>query len=356
MNLLVTYKAVDMAFYKMLEGLSDDSCFCIYVAVDTDEEARKAESSHCIPIKIPSISSKFSWKVIKTLRCIIKEYNIDIVFSPSSAGLSNSLFASLGTKVKNVGYRGTQAKLKLADPTYYLGILNPRVTHIVCETDDIFDYLSRFIKKTKLSVALKPFDVTWVEGACRTPKQVEGIPENAFKCIYIGATKGRPFKGLTYLIKAFQQMNHPLAHLIVIGEYSDDDYSLARKGVAGDRVHFLGRRSDAIYFLPKQDLFILPALRDASPRVVREAMACEVPCIVTDIPGARDLIVNNESGILVPAASPYEMADAIQKLINDPERLKSLGKAARERIVRDFSVERYVENFKNLFQQVGRNM
>lgn len=354
MNILVTYKAVDMAFYKMLEGLSNDSSFHIYIAVDTDKEAEKAKSSKCIPLKIPSITSKFSWKVIKALRRLVKDYNIDIVFSPSSAGLSNSLFATLGTKVKNMGYRGTQAKLRLTDPTYYLGILNPRVTHIVCETDDIFDYLSSYIKITKLSVALKPFDIAWVEDACLHPKQVEDIPDEAFKCIYIGATKGRPFKGLTHLIKAFQLLNHPLAHLIVIGDYGSEDYTLADEGIAGERIHFLGRRSDAIYFLPKQDLFILPALRDASPRVVREAMACGVPCIVTDIPGARDLIENNKSGVLVPAASPQEIANTIQELIDDPSRLKSLGKAARERIIYEFNVENYVDFFKTLFTNIDR--
>lgn len=112
-------------------------------------------------------------------------------------------------------------------------------------------------------------------------------------------SKGRPFKGLTYLIKAFQILNAPEAHLVVIGDYDNSDYELAQQGVGAERIHFLWNREDAISFLPKQDLFILPALRDASPRVVREAMACGVPCMFTDIPGARDLIVDNESGILV---------------------------------------------------------
>ena len=169
------------------------------------------------------------------------------------------------------------------------------------------------------------------------------------RCIYIGSTKGRPFKGLTFLIKAFQILNDPVAHLVVIGDYDDSDYELARKGPGGERIHFLGARTDAINFLPKQDLFILPALRDASPRVVREAMACGVPCIVTDIPGARDLIVDNESGILVPSRSPEMIAQAIRTLIGDRDRLKALSVASRERIIRDFSVETYVEYFNKLF-------
>ena len=116
---------------------------------------------------------------------------------------SNALFASIGTRAKNIAYRGTQAKLKRFDPTYYLGILNPAVEHVVCETKDIEEYLSRFIARKRLTTSTKPFDIDWIKEAVRTPKQADDIPDDAFRCIYIGATKNRPFKGLTDLIHAF---------------------------------------------------------------------------------------------------------------------------------------------------------
>ena len=203
MNILVTHKAVDVATYKMLGELSKNESYTIYLTVPSASEAAKVEGK-CIPLPISPITSKFSWKVIKTLRRYVKQYDIDLIFSPSTSGLSNALIATIGTSVKNVGYRGTQAKVKKLDPTYYMGILNPRVDHIVCETADIQEYLTRYIDKDKLSVSVKPFDIDWVADACANPKQAEGVPDNAFKCIYIGTTKGRPFKGLTYLIKAFQ--------------------------------------------------------------------------------------------------------------------------------------------------------
>lgn len=352
MNILVTHKAVDVATYKMLGELSQNELFKIYLTVPSAAEAAKVEGK-CIPLNIPPITSKFSWKVIRTLRKYIQEYNIDLIFSPSTSGLSNALIATRGTSVKNVGYRGTQAKVKKFDLTYYMGLLNPRVDHIVCETADIKEYLSRYIDRKKLSVSVKPFDTAWVADACLHPKQAEGVPDDAFKCIYIGTTKGRPFKGLTYLIKAFQILNAPEAHLVVIGDYDNSDYELAQRGAGAERIHFLWNREDAIYFLPKQDLFILPALRDASPRVVREAMACGVPCIVTDIPGARDLIVDNESGLLVPSGSAEKIAEAIRSLMNDRIKLQKLAKASRERIIKEFNVDTYVSYFDKLFTSLS---
>lgn len=348
MNILVTHRAVDLTTYKMLGELSKNTSFKIYVYVPSDKEEKQLEGN-CIPLRGPVIASKFSWKVIQTIRRFIREYQIDLIFSPSTSGLSNALLATRGTSVKNVGYRGTQAKVKWFDPTYRMALLHPRVDHIVCETADIKEYLLQYVPSSKLSVSVKPFATEWVADACQHPKQVEGISDDDFKCIYIGTTKGRPFKGLTYLIKAFQLLNAPKAHLVVIGDYDNSDYELAQQGPYADHIHFLWNREDAIDFLPKQDLFILPALRDASPRVVREAMACGVPCIVTDIPGARDLIVDGESGGLVPSGSPEKIAEAMQDLMTHRDKLHRLALAARERIVKDFSVEAYVAYFDKLF-------
>lgn len=293
------------------------------------------------------------WGGVKSLRSYIKHYQIDILFSPSSAGLSNGLLASLGTKVKNVGYRGTQAKVRLGDPTYYLGVLNPRVAHIVCETDDIRDYLARFIPRRKLSVNLKPFEVEWVQDACAAPKQAEGIPEGAVACVYVGSCKGRPFKGLGTLVKAFHLLKDDRVHLVFVGDYDQADYELAQAGPSSGRIHFVGFREDAIRFLPGQDIFVLPSRRDASPRVVREAMACGLPCIVSDIPGARDLLIDGTTGLLFPPDSPQALADAIQTLANDRKRREAMGWAGRERILCDFKAEDYAMRFRDLFQSLS---
>ena len=352
MNILVTSRELDMTGYDMLGRLSQYASFTIYVAIVSDKERDRIQGN-CIPVMIPSLKSKFVWKAIKVLRSLIKQYHIDITFSPSSAGLSNVLFATWGMKVKNIGYRGTQAKVKRTDPTYYLSVLNPRVNHIVCETQDIYEYLSsNFVPDTKLSVNVKPFDVEWVKEACENPLQAADIPDDAVTCVYIGSCKGRPFKGLTCLVNAFHLLNVPKAHLLFVGDYDESDYDLAKKGVSGERIHFLGYRQDAIYFLPKQSIFVLPSLRDASPRVVREAMACELPCVVSDIPGARDLIEDQVTGILVSPDSPEELSFALKRLIEDESLRLQMGKAGKERIIRNFRVDDYVDKFRKLFENL----
>lgn len=353
MNILVTSRELDMTGYDMLGRLSLDPLFNVYIAISSKME-KDSIRGNCVPVMIPILKSKFVFKAVKALRRIIKLYHIDMIFSPSSAGLSNALFASWGMKVKNVGYRGTQAKVKRTDPTYYLSILNPWVNHIVCETPDIYEYLSSgLLPERKLSVNLKPFDVSWVKDACEKPKRVEGIPDDAVTCVYIGSCKGRPFKGLSTLVEAFHLLDNPKAHLIFVGDYDESDYVLAKNGKSGERIHFLGYRRDALYFLPQRDIFILPSLRDASPRVVREAMACGLPCVVSDIPGARDLIKDGVTGILTIPKDSEHLSLTIKRLIEDKDMRLKMGKAGRERIIRDFDVNRYAQNFKKLFENLA---
>lgn len=347
-NLLVTHNELDKAGYYMLEQLSYRPGIKVYITATTEGHLIKG---NCIPVAIPPLTSKIAFKAIKVLRKFIKENDINIIYSPSTRGLSNALFASLGTKAKNIAYKGTQAKFNLTDITYYLGILNPRVKHVICVTQDIKEYSSRFFREDQLSVIPKPFDVSWVENAIQNPETVEGIPEGAFRCLNIASNKKRPFKGLSYLIEAFYLVDDPRLHLILVGDYDDSHYQLAKKGVDEGRIHFLGYRTNAINFIPGQDLFVLPSLRDAAPRVVKESMACGLPCIVTDIPGARDLIIDGVTGFLVPPASPEKLAEAIKVMMNDEKKRDEFGKAGREHIINNFPTEKYTEAFEEVIKQ-----
>lgn len=347
-------KELDQIGYDMLGRLSVCPDFRIFVALSLEKE-RACLQGRCQPLDIPPICSKFDRKAICVLRRHIRQHHIDILFSPGSSALSNGLFASLGTSARNVGYRGTQAKVRRLDPTYYLGVLNPRVAHIVCETEDIRTYLTRFIHPTKLSVNLKPFDVSWVDGAVRSPKQIDGLPPDAVTCVYVGCCKGRPFKGLSVLLQAMHLLDDERVHLLFIGNYDDADADLARRGPAAERIHLLGFQESPVDYLPAQDIFVLPSLRDASPRVIREAMACGLPCVVSNIPGARDLLVDGVTGLLFPAGDAQALAATLRRLIGDGPMRRAMGQAGRERIIRDFNPEAYARRFETLFRALCVN-
>lgn len=348
-NLLCVAEGLDRIGYDMLEQLSYRD-FRVYITSFTGHESQQMPGK-CERITIPPFHSKFSIPAIRALRQAIRKHRIEIIYSVSSAGLSNALFASWSSGALNVGYRGTMAKVRRSDPTYYLGLLNPRVKHVVCANRDIYTYLSRFFPENQLTVNVKPFRPEWIEQARETPRQIENIPSDAFKIIYIANTKGRPHKGLSVLIRAMELLPS-CVHLVFIGNYGDEDATAVKKSPAFARIHFTGEREDAVYYLSSQDLFVLPSLRDASPRTVREAMACGLPCVIADIPGARDLVVKDRTARLAAPGSPESLADNIRFFIDHPEACQTYGRAGLEHLLKDFSPEHYVDTFDRTFHRL----
>lgn len=352
MNLLCVSHKVDIINYGMLKAITDEG-FNAYVTYTTEDE-KNAMQAGITGIPIPPFRRKFKWSAIRAIHKIIKDYKIDVIYAINSSDLSNALFASWGTHAKVVGYRGTQAKIRRSDLTYYLGTLNPRVAHLTCATSDIKEQLSKFIPPAKMTVNPKPYDVSWMEDAFAHPKTVEGIPENAFQVICLANTKGRPFKGLRLLIEGMHILQDPDIHLIHLGDYDEADCKLAQQGPAAEQIHLLGLLKDAIYYLPGKDVCICPSTRDASPRSLREAMACKLACIVTDIPGAKELVVQGKTGLIIPPNSPEAIAESIRYLARNREKAVAFGLAGYERIVTEYTMKKYVQNLKNIFYQVTK--
>lgn len=278
-------------------------------ATYTSDEEREALPKECVALRIPHFKSKFKYASIKEVRSIIKKYRIDVIYASSSIDLSIALFASWGTP-------------------------------------------ARFISPDRMTVSPKPYEVMWMEDVWAHPKSVAGIPSTAFQVICLANTKGRSFKGLRILIRALELLTDTDIHLIYLGEYDKADYKLAQNGPAAKQIHMLGPHKDAVYYLPGKDVCICPSTRDASPRSLREAMACKVACIVTDIPGARDLVVDGRTGIIVQAGSPQAIAEGIRVLAADRAKTKMMGEAGYQRIRTDYTMEEYVRRLKGVFDAI----
>lgn len=341
-TILLIYHDADMVTLRTFEAINAMGQARVVLA-DTNPVTA---SSNLSRVSIQPIKGKLNVKAIKSLRHAIRELSPDVVFAVSTSALSTALFATRGTNTKVIGYRGTQARVHRFDPTYRMALLNKRVHHIVCETQDICQYLSRYIPQEKLSWCPKPYSTDWIKDAIVNPMSAWNPSSDTneyFNLVYIGITKGRPHKGLNYLIDAIQILNLTRPdikpRLTVIGEADPSDINRAT-----DNVKFTGNRPDAIHYLPSADLFVLPSTRDASPRVVREAQACGLPCIVSDIPGARDLIIPDgpkQSGILVPPANPQAIADAVAYIYDNPTLHLRMIDNARENITDNYNPDNY---------------
>jgi len=97
-------------------------------------------------------------------------------------------------------------------------------------------------------------------------------------------------------------------------------------------LEFPGHVSDVRTVLKQSHVVVLPSYREGTPRALLEAGACGLPIIATDVPGCREVVVDRENGLLVPAKDSRALADAITELTSDWLLMRKFGRAGRSRV------------------------
>lgn len=118
---------------------------------------------------------------------------------------------------------------------------------------------------------------------------------------------------------------------------------------AAELVWFAGARSDIPDLLRSLDIFVLPSLGEGISNTILESMACGLPVLATRVGGNPELVSDDVTGMLVTAARPDEMAQAIIRYANAPESRASQGLAARARIESEFSMRNMVEQYMGVY-------
>jgi len=152
---------------------------------------------------------------------------------------------------------------------------------------------------------------------------------------------------------------HPRVHFVLAGEgidiHNKNLLELINRFGVSSQVHLLGERSDTARITAALDIASSSsAFGEGFPNVVGEAMACGIPCVVTDV-GDSGWIVG-ETGRVVPPRDALALAGAWQELIEiGDEQRQALGKEARRRVLKNFSLDAIVRQYEALYEQVGSN-
>ena len=120
----------------------------------------------------------------------------------------------------------------------------------------------------------------------------------------------------------------------------------------GDRMRFLGVRSDVADVLRAADLVVVPSLDDGFPLAVLEAMACAKPVVATPVGGGPEAVIDEVTGLVVPPNEPERLASAMLRVLNDRILGLRMGNAARARVQAQLSVPRLVTAVEALYTEV----
>jgi len=168
-----------------------------------------------------------------------------------------------------------------------------------------------------------------------------GLPDNAYVAGLIGRQVRE--KGVGDFLEAMILLaeRHADLRVLLVGERLSSDHSDGiekelRQAIEklADRIIILGARDDIPSLLAAMDVFCLPSWREGMPRTIIEAMMMAKPVVTTNIRGAREEVIDNVTGLIVPVRSPILLSNAIERLINDRHLGKVMGNAGRKRALK----------------------
>ncbi|MEK6287217.1 MAG: glycosyltransferase [Acidobacteriota bacterium] len=166
----------------------------------------------------------------------------------------------------------------------------------------------------------------------------------------------QPVKGHRYFIEAAASVltKEPSAHFILAGDgplRGEIENHIAQLGIR-EHVHLLGDRSDVSRLTASFDLMALASLHEGLPNAVMEAMAAGVPVVATAVGGTKELIVDGQTGYLVPPANAGALAERITFALANEETSRRLAARGFEFVRDRFSIERMVEAVENLYEEL----
>jgi glycosyltransferase involved in cell wall biosynthesis len=302
------------------------------------------------------IGTKFNINAIRKIRRTLLAGKHQIIHLFNNKAITNGILASLGLPIKVVTYRGQTGNIKRYDPTCYLTHLNPRVDCIVCVSDAVRkDLLEQGVPGQKLITIYKGHDPRWYEDIQPADLSGIGIPPDAF---VVGCVaNNRPRKGVRVLIESSRQIpSDRRIHFILVGRgmTSTEVRTQVSQSPLSDSFHLLDYTNDVLRLVASCDATVLPATKgEGLPKTVIESMALGVTPIVTSTGGSPELIVDGESGLVVPPADAGALARAITRVAEDPVLNQSMGIQARQRIASHFNLEQSVEGHRKLYQSLA---
>jgi sugar transferase (PEP-CTERM/EpsH1 system associated) len=165
-----------------------------------------------------------------------------------------------------------------------------------------------------------------------------------------------PVKNQEALLEAFARLRqrHAGLQLVIVGDGPLRGHLQSRArslGVAGD-VTFTGSRTDTPELLRSFDVFVLPSVNEGISNTILEAMACGVPVVASGVGGNPELVVDGACGSLYDPADPQALQQAILPYLGDPALRERQGRAARERVVQNFSLHSMVGRYLALYDEL----
>lgn len=175
------------------------------------------------------------------------------------------------------------------------------------------------------------------------------------ECVYLNVSRYVDAKAQTDLVDAMAEVvaDDPDSHLFVVGWGPLEETLRTAVEAHGlqEHVTITGKVPTVHEYYALADVFVSSSVFEGMPIAHLEAMAAGVPLVATDIPGVNEVVVEGETGLLVPPARASRLAEAMRTL-RDPALQDQFGTAGRQRVQAEFSIEQTVDTHLTLYREL----
>ena len=298
---------------------------------------------------------RFDLRYARSLRDLVHAGRFDLVHAHLYASISAAAFATAGTSIPLVVTEHTEAPWRGRGARLASRLAYRRAARVTVVSEAIRDLIVDDFGEPSRKVTFVRNAVAPHDGS--TP---DALPESCRDddAVLIGrVARLQPEKGMEVFLDAAARLvpDWPCAQFLVIGDgplRRPLERQAERLGV-GDRVHFLGFRSDGRALIANLDVLAISSHRDGSPLAIVEAMTAGVPVVATETGGIPDQVRDGVDGLLVEPGDAGALASALESLLRDEDRIRSMGAAARRRAEVEFGYALMVDRIERIYSSAA---
>jgi len=309
----------------------------------------------------------FSFKAYLKLKELLKTHKFDVIHDNQCLGYGFLLMKRFGIPListlhhplsidRSIWFEhpatfGLKMKRILYYPLLMQRIVANKIDRIITVSNDSAKKINKAfnVPFAKQSVVYNGMDLSIFY-------PIKGVKKQKNSIIFVGNVEDRK-KGVIYLLKAISITKFKVNLTIVDGGAPNRSNVLEwiQKLGIKDQVTFTGKIpiDDLVRLYSQMEIAISPSLYEGFGFPAAEAMACELPVIVTNAGALPEVVGEHlKTGYIVPQRDPDAIANAIDFLMNNPSLRKKMGKAARERVMTKFRWDTATKEMINVYQEV----
>jgi glycosyltransferase involved in cell wall biosynthesis len=213
---------------------------------------------------------------------------------------------------------------------------------VIVTTPELIQYVTRWVASQKVHLIPNGVDTEIFRPPAQPPSN------DRPSVIFVGRLE--PQKNLVALLEAVAEVEN--LHLTLIGDGTQRRMLIQRARELAVDMTLTGvvPYRQLPERLQQADVFVLPSHMEGHPKALLEAMSVALPCVGTDVPGTRDLLQDNDTGILCDGTDAASLAAGLRRILADRERARRLGLAARALVEAQYDLRVLLKRETDLLQ------